>query len=198
METAQMMVKAPFLLGVNHRDDFPIIIPDNFDVIVDVAVKSLGMVSGWKGKSGEEDLDFAVMFKALGAMFNPSEVSTGGLLRIEKTTEPVQDMCAWRRMAGRMTFAAAHVFRRRGKAAMWHPRRRAKGLPATPELKHTAWVGGSACEPLPDTCRSYTRSRPSSSQWVGAAIALVPSRPATEPFSLTQRPRHMKLSDHGC
>ena len=42
VETAQMMVKAPFLLGVDHRDDFPIIIPDNFDVIVDVAVKSTG------------------------------------------------------------------------------------------------------------------------------------------------------------
>ena len=83
----EMMVKVLFFLEVNCNDDFPIIIPDNLKVIVVVAVRSLGMVSGWKWKGGEMDLAFAAKFKALGVMFNLSEVSTGGLLRTENNQQ---------------------------------------------------------------------------------------------------------------
>ena len=71
-------------LPVNCYDDFPTIIPDNLKVIVDVAVKSLEMVAGWKWKGGEKDLDFAAKFNTLGVLSSLSEVSTDGLLRIEK------------------------------------------------------------------------------------------------------------------
>ena len=53
--------------------DYPII-PDNLKVIVDVSVKSLGIVSGWKWKGGENNVNSAAKFKALGMMTSLSEM----------------------------------------------------------------------------------------------------------------------------
>ena len=49
----KIMVDCLFLPAINSYDDFPLVVPKVLSVVVDMAVKALGKLTGWRWKGGK-------------------------------------------------------------------------------------------------------------------------------------------------
>ena len=145
----KIMVDCLFLPAINFYDDFPLVVPKVLSAVVDMAVKALEKLTGWRWKGWKKDLEYESTFKALGVLFNLQGALAQGTLIVSNDAKRVEDICetvtsvaragllspvSAARLAGRLGFAASQLFGRSGSACLWHLRQRAGGAAFSADL----------------------------------------------------------------
>ena len=85
-----------FLPAINYYDDFPLLVPKVLSAVVDMAVKALGKLTGWRWKGGKKDFEYESTFKALGVLFNLQGAVAQGTLIVSNDAKRVEDIFAKR------------------------------------------------------------------------------------------------------
>ena len=84
-------IKSLIVRGLNipcghYFDDFPMVVPAEIATACDIAVKTLGEVTGWAWKGGEKDLPFSSNFKLLGTHVDLNGLTSTNTLTVSITT----------------------------------------------------------------------------------------------------------------
>ena len=143
-----------FLPAVNCYDDFPLV-PKVLSAVVDMAVKALGKLMGWRWKSGKKDFEYESTFKALGVLFDLQGAVAQSTLIVSNDAKRVEDTCetitsvARAGLAGRVGFAASQLFGRSSSACLWHLRQRADRAAFSADLLTTLHESESTLRSAP-------------------------------------------------